>query len=93
MSSQSPNPPQDLQSAPADLARSERRRARQPRRRALVVFAAIVGLGIAFFVGLAIGRAIEDVPDPGGTQTVVRTLEPSTVRPEPRTVTVVEPNP
>lgn len=57
------------------------------------VLAVIIGLGIAFFAGLAIGRAIEDVPEPGGTQTIVRTIEPSTVRPEPRTVTVIETNP
>jgi hypothetical protein len=38
--------------------------------------------------GLAIGRALEQAPSPGGTQTIVRTLEPLTVEPQERTVTV-----
>lgn len=41
-----------------------------------------------FVAGLAVGRALEDAPEPGGTQTVVRTLDPLTVEPEERTVTV-----
>ncbi len=45
-------------------------------------------LGLAFFVGLVVGRALEDAPKPGGTQTLVRTLVPDTVKPEPRTVTL-----
>ena len=50
------------------------------RRRAigLLVFWTLVIAG-AFFVGLVVGRAIEDAPRPGGSQTLVRTLEPSTV--------------
>ena len=48
----------------------------------LAVFAAV------FVAGLAIGRALEGAPDPGGTQTIVRTLEPLTVEPRERTVTV-----
>jgi hypothetical protein len=45
-------------------------------------------LALVFVAGMAIGRAIEDTPRPGGTQTIVRTLEPLTVAPEERTVTV-----
>jgi hypothetical protein len=45
-------------------------------------------LGVVFLAGVAIGRAVEDAPRPGGTQTIVRTLEPRTVEPEERTVTV-----
>jgi hypothetical protein len=45
-------------------------------------------LAIVFIAGMAIGRAIEDTPSPGGTQTIVRTLEPLTVPPQERTVTV-----
>jgi len=41
-----------------------------------------------FVAGLAIGRAVEDAPSPGGTQTIVRTLEPLTIEPQERTVTV-----
>jgi hypothetical protein len=55
------------------------------------VLAWIVRLAIVvavFVAGLAIGRALEDAPEPGGTQTVVRTLEPLTVEPRERTVTV-----
>ena len=47
-------------------------------------------IAVVFFVGLVIGRALEDAPRPGGTQTLVRTLEPSTVGPAV-TVTVTEP--
>jgi hypothetical protein len=55
------------------------------------VLAWIVRLAVVvavFVAGLAIGRALEDAPEPGGTQTVVRTLEPLTVEPRERTVTV-----
>jgi hypothetical protein len=45
-------------------------------------------LALVFVAGMAIGRAIDDTPSPGGTQTIVRTLEPLTVAPEERTVTV-----
>jgi hypothetical protein len=31
---------------------------------------------LLFAVGLALGRALQDRPVPGGTQTFVRTLEP-----------------
>jgi hypothetical protein len=42
-----------------------------------------------FLAGLVIGRAIEDAPRPGGEQTGVRTLEPSTLAPvETVTITV-----
>jgi hypothetical protein len=42
-----------------------------------------------FFAGLVIGRALEDAPQPGGQQTGVRTLQPSTLPPvETVTVTV-----
>jgi hypothetical protein len=69
-----------------DRARAERGRAR--RRRALaVVFAAGVAV-IAFFAGLALGRALDERPRPGGTQSLVRTLEPATLPPVTRTVTV-----
>lgn len=68
----------------------ERARARR-RRRARRLAAWILGLavlGVVFLAGVAIGRALEDAPRPGGTQTVVRTLEPLTVEPEERTVTI-----
>lgn len=45
-------------------------------------------LGLVFFAGLAIGKAIEQAPQPGGSQTRLRTLEPATLAPAERTVTV-----
>jgi hypothetical protein len=48
----------------------------------------VLGLVVAFVVGLALGKALEDGPAPGGLQTSVRTLEPRSLPPAPRTVTV-----
>jgi hypothetical protein len=48
----------------------------------------LVVLALVFVAGLAVGRAVEDAPRPGGTQTLVRTLAPLTVEPQERTVTV-----
>lgn len=48
----------------------------------------MVVLAVVFLAGLSIGRAVEQAPRPGGTQTIVRTLEPLTVQPDERTVTV-----
>lgn len=49
---------------------------------------AVVGLLLVLLVGISIGRALEDGPNPGGTQTSVRTLEPQPLPPASRTVTV-----
>jgi hypothetical protein len=51
---------------------------------------ALTALGIVFalLVGISLGRAVEDGPSPGGTQTNVRTLEPQPLPPATRTVTV-----
>ena len=55
------------------------------RARVLVVAALIV----AFAVGIALGEALHDNPQPGGTQTLVRTLHPLPLAPAAReTVTV-----
>jgi hypothetical protein len=65
---------------------SERRRRPSRAPRVLAVAAAIV---VAFAVGLALGRALEEAPQPGGTQTLVRTLQPAPLPPAGReTVTV-----
>lgn len=69
----------------------ERRRGRARRRRgarAAVWILRLVVLAVVFLAGLSIGRAVEEAPRPGGTQTIVRTLEPLTVQPDERTVTV-----
>jgi hypothetical protein len=51
--------------------RRRRRPSRLPGR--LVVLA---GLVVAFIAGIAVGEALHDNPKPGGTQTLVRTLQP-----------------
>ncbi|MGH3012469.1 MAG: hypothetical protein ACRDMY_11640 [Gaiellaceae bacterium] len=68
----------------------ERGRKRGPStgRRILVWLVRLAVIAAVFFAGLAIGRALEDAPSPGGTRTIVRTLEPLTVEPRERTVTV-----
>ena len=43
---------------------------------------------LLLLLGISIGRALEDGPSPGGTQTNVRTLEPQPLPPAERTVTV-----
>ena len=69
------------------------REARPRRRRggpslAWRVVLAVVGLILVFVLGLSVGRALEDGPSPGGTETRVRTLQPEPLPPAPRTVTV-----
>ncbi len=71
--------------------RAERRR---PRRRSVwqsPLARLALGLVAAVFVlllGISVGRALEDGPEPGGTQTNVRTIEPEQLPPASRTVTV-----
>jgi hypothetical protein len=55
-------------------------------KRRLLVLGALV---VAFVVGIALGEALHDNPEPGGTQTLVRTLHPLPLAPAAReTVTV-----
>jgi hypothetical protein len=49
---------------------------------------ATLGLLALLLLGIAIGRALEEGPNPGGTQTNVRTLTPQPLPPAARTVTV-----
>jgi hypothetical protein len=50
---------------------------------------AVVGLVVALAVGIALGEALHDNPTPGGTQTLVRTLQPLPLAPAAQgTVTV-----
>jgi hypothetical protein len=49
---------------------------------------ALVLAALLLLVGVALGRALEDGPSPGGVRTQVRTLEPRPLPPAPRTVTV-----
>jgi hypothetical protein len=69
----------------------ERRRARQ--RRALIWVGRILALAFVFVAGYVIGRAVEQAPRPGGTQTSEQRLDPSTLPPVTRTVTVTSEGP
>jgi hypothetical protein len=68
---------------------SVERRSRKPPRTPLWKPAlTVLGVVLALLVGISLGRALEDGPSPGGTQTNVRTLEPQPLPPATRTVTV-----
>ena len=57
--------------------------------RALVIATALLAFGaVLFWMGVALGRALDDAPEPGPVQTRLRTLEPATLEPVTRTVTV-----
>lgn len=60
-------------------------RRRTPRKRRLWPRVAVVVAGalLVFALGVALGLALDDRPVPGGTQTVVRTLEPLPQQPAP----------
>ena len=48
---------------------------------------------VVFAVGIGLGQALNDNPQPGGTQTLIRTLEPLPLAPAAReTVTITVPN-
>jgi hypothetical protein len=54
----------------------------------------VVGVVVVFAVGVAVGEALHDNPNPGGTQSLVRTLQPLPLAPAARqTVTVTVRNP
>ena len=72
----------------------ERRRPARPARRNPLVRPGLIALGLLLLllVGISIGKALDDGPDPGGTVTNVRTLEPQPLPPAERTVTVTVTN-
>jgi hypothetical protein len=48
---------------------------------------------VVFVLGIGLGQALNDNPQPGGTQTLIRTLHPLPLAPAAReTVTVTVPN-
>jgi hypothetical protein len=71
-----------------ERARDRGRPRRSTGRRLVGWLLRLAVLAVVFVAGFAVGKAVEQSPDPGGTQTIVRTLEPLTVEPEERTVTV-----
>ena len=95
MEQERPAEPDSHGSAPETESQTTRRASRRrERRRGLLVpvVIGVVALAAVFVLGLVIGRALEDAPRPGGEQTIVRTLIPSTIPPaEVVTVTVTEP--
>jgi len=69
--------------------RPARRHGRNARRNPLTRPVLIaLGLLALLLLGISIGRALEDGPNPGGTVTNVRTLNPQPLPPAARTVTV-----
>jgi hypothetical protein len=71
------------------VSRSSRRHGRRasPARRALRIGLGAVAAGVVFLLGLGLGRALEEEPDPS-TRTLVRTLRPLELPPARETVTV-----
>ena len=54
----------------------------------------VVGAVLVFAIGVALGEALNDNPQSGGTQSLVRTLQPLPLAPAAReTVTVTVQNP
>jgi len=52
-----------------------------------------LGVVVAFVLGLAVGRSLDDNPQTGGQQTLVRTLQPLPLAPAARsTVTITVQN-
>jgi hypothetical protein len=48
----------------------------------------VLGGFALFLLGVGLGLAVRETPPPGGMQTLVRTLQPETLPPVTRTVTV-----
>lgn len=70
---------------------SRGRRSDERRRQVTVWGLRLAAVGVAFGLGVALGQALDDNPEPGRTQTSVRTFQPLTLPPE--TVTVTTPAP
>ena len=68
------------------MSRPDRRRRHSSNRRRIVVWALV--LALVFAVGVALGEALNDNPQPGSTTTQERTI---TLLPESSTVTVTTP--
>jgi hypothetical protein len=71
-----------------EQSRERNRRRRRRREGVAKVLLVVILLVLAFFLGIAVARALDDAPDPGGVTTSVRTLTPLPQQPPARTVTV-----
>jgi hypothetical protein len=67
----------------------ERLRARRRKRRPWRPVALLVALVVVGVVGVALGEALHDNPQPGGTQSYVRTLRPLSLAPAALTTVTV----
>lgn len=68
------------------MSRPDRRRRHSSSRRRIVVWSLV--LALVFAIGVALGEALNDTPQPGSTTTKERTI---TLLPESSTVTVTTP--
>ena len=59
-----------------DLDFRPRRRPERSRRRPLKIALLVLAGALLFAIGAAFGKALADRPEPGGTETTIRTLEP-----------------
>ena len=65
------------------------RRERRPAWRTVVLAGALLLAAAGIFViGVGLGRALAEAPEPGRLETRIRTLVPGTLEPVTRTVTV-----
>jgi hypothetical protein len=86
--------PSGREAAMAARREARDRKRRSARRRGILLWAArILSLVAVFAVGYVIGRALEQAPRPGGTQTIDQRLDPGTLPPVTRTVTVTASTP
>jgi hypothetical protein len=77
---------------PRSRSRERARERRERRRRRILRWSgAALLVAVAFFAGLAVGKALDD-ENGGGSQTIVQTLVPTTLTPQ-QTVTVTVSNP
>jgi hypothetical protein len=65
-----------------------RERHARPRERVARLLLVLMLLVLAFLLGIAVARTLDERPEPGGVVTDVRTLDPLPQQPPARTVTV-----
>lgn len=79
----------------SSLERRNRRARPASGRRARIgrIVLVVLGLGLAFLIGMAFARTLDERPKPGRTETIVRTLTPLPQDAPTRTVTVTVTSP